>query len=92
MVRVITDCPSDSGQRHPARYCHWFFHVLDAPAPHCVELLIRKLHPSCQHIHHHVLLHCQLKEQTADAVLGILNRTTQDGRQRRRQVGGGLLT
>ena len=40
----------------------------------------------------HVLLHRQLEEQTADAVLGILNRTTQDGRQRGWQIGGDMRT
>ena len=55
------------------------FHILDAPLTEAAELLLRYLHTGSQHVHHHVQLHCQLEQQTADAVLRILHRAAQDG-------------
>ena len=69
-----------------------FFHVLAAPSPQRLELFIGNLHSCRQHIHHHVQINRQLEEQTTDAVLRILNRTAQDGRQCGREISGGILT
>ena len=63
----------------------------DAAAPEAVQVLLRNLHPSRQHVHYHVQFHRQLEQQTADAALAVVDGAPQGVGQRGGQELTGVL-
>lgn len=68
------------------------FHVLDAAHLQLTEPCFRDLHGRRQQVHHHIQLHRQLEQQTADPILRVAHDAPHDLGECRREIRRGILS